>query len=113
VEPACLQTLRRLARQGLTIVSTRKLAPPEIAGSDAKGYSIHVTGAGRWIVTDDANLPEVRKLLAPYLGRPDELRYVFGDMEVVFTTPAHRDRVEVRLRGLPARSISSSGNGQN
>ena len=55
-------------------------------------------GAGRWIVTDDVTLPAVRDLLAPYLGRPDELRYVFGNTEVVFTAPGDGTAVQVTVR---------------
>ena len=52
----------------------------------------------RWIVTDDVTLPAVRDLLAPYLGGPDELRYVFGDTEVVFTAPGEPAQVQVTVR---------------
>ncbi|MBI2302998.1 MAG: hypothetical protein HYU66_29170, partial [Armatimonadetes bacterium] len=98
VSPECLATLRRLAEQGVTVVATRGLAPPELAEVGAEGYAVHPVGAGRWIVTDDVTLPAVRELLRPYLGSPDELRYVFGDTEVVFTTPEDPTRVVVRVR---------------
>jgi hypothetical protein len=62
------------------------------------GYAVHDVGAGRWIVTDDVTLPAVRELLARYLGQPDELRYVFGDTEVVFTAPDDPTRVQVSAR---------------
>jgi hypothetical protein len=98
VTPECLATLRGLSEAGLTVVSTRRLAPPEMAQVGAEGYAVHATGAGRWIVTDDVTLPAVRELVAPYLGGPDELRYVFGDTEVVFTAPEDPARVQVTLR---------------
>ena len=98
VEPECLATLQALVEAGLTVVSTRRLAPPELSGVGPEGYTVHPTGRGRWIVTDDVTLPAVRGLLAPYLGRPDELRYVFGDTEVVFTAPGDSAQVQVAVR---------------
>ncbi len=99
VEPECLATLRTLARGGLTVVSTRRLAPAELSSVGADGYAVHPTGSGRWIVTDDVTLPAVRERLAPYLGRPDELRYVFGNTEVIFTAPSDPAQVQVAVRG--------------
>lgn len=98
VEPACLATLEALRQKGLTVVSTRKLAPPALAAVGPEGYAVYPTGAGRWIVTDDVTLPAVQALVAPYLGREDELRYVFGDTEVVFTTPQGPAQVQVSVR---------------
>jgi hypothetical protein len=98
VEPACLATLRALVEGGLTVVATRRLAPPGLRTVRREGYAVHPTGAGRWIVTDDVTLPAVRDLLAPYLGQPDELRYVFGRTEVVFTAPRDPAQVQVAVR---------------
>ncbi len=98
VDPACLATLEALSEKGLTVVSTSRLAPAEMASVGPEGYAIHATGSGRWIVTNDVTLAAVRDILTPFLGRPDELRYVFGDTEVVFTTPENPDRVQVALR---------------
>jgi len=98
IEPECLATLRRLAEGGLTVVATRRLAPPELSAVGPEAYAVHPTGTGRWVVTDDVTLPAVRSLLEPYLGSPDELRYVFGDTEVVFTTPGDPAQVEVTVR---------------
>ena len=98
VEPQCLATLRGLVEKGLTVVSTCRLAPREMCSVVPAGYRVYPTGAGRWIVTDDVSLPDVRDLLTPYLGRPDELRYVFGGTEVMFTAPDDPARVSVAVR---------------
>jgi hypothetical protein len=98
VDPACLATLQALAEGGLTVVSTRRLAPREVAGVGPEGYAVYPTGTGQWIVTDEVTLPAVCKLLAPFLGRPDELRYVFGNAEVVFTAPEDAAQVQVAVR---------------
>ncbi|MBP8951320.1 MAG: hypothetical protein KBI47_02940 [Armatimonadetes bacterium] len=98
VSPECLATLRALSENGLTVVSTSRLAPPEFAGTGDAGVTVHQTGTGRWIVTDDVTLPAVREILQPYLGKPDELRYAFGETQVVFTAPDDPTRVRVSVR---------------
>lgn len=103
VSPECRATLERLSRRGLTVVSTRRLAPPAMADVGDAGYAVHRTGRGRWIVTDDVTLPAVRRLLAPYLGKPDVLRYVFGNTEVLFTAPEDPNTLQVTLRPAPRR----------
>ena len=110
VEPACLATLRALGERGVTVVSTRRLAPPEMAEVGAEGYATYPTGAGRWIVTDDVTLPAVRKLLVPYLGRADELRYVFGDKEVTFTAAGDAAQVRVAVRQRTSLPRAPEGN---
>lgn len=100
VSPACLATLEALVGKGLTVVSTSRLAPPEMSTVGTGGYAVHPVGEGRWIITDDVTLPAVRSLLEPYLGRPDELRYVFGSTEVLFTTPEDPAKVQVAIRDL-------------
>jgi len=54
--------------------------------------------AGRWVVTDDVMLPAVRELLGTVPGKVDELRYVFGKSEVVFTAPGDGTVVKVSVR---------------
>lgn len=98
IEPACLETLRESVFRGLTVVTTSRLAPDELPAAGPEGCRVHAVGAGRWIVTDKVILPAVQNLLAPYLGSPDELRYVFGDTEVLFTAPDDPAKVQVEIR---------------
>jgi len=98
LEPQCLATLLGLAEKGLTVVATSRLAPGGMTSEGPDGYTVHPSGTGRWIVTDDVTLPAVRQRLASYLGRADELRYVFGNTEVVFTAPEDPNRVQVTVR---------------
>jgi len=100
VTEGCLRTLQAFAGSGGTVVSTSKLAPAALAGIGLAGYSVYPTGAGRWITTDDVTSQAVLPLLQPYLGHPEELRYVFGKTEVVFTTPDAPDQMQVGLREL-------------
>ena len=87
-----------LSRDGLTVVSTTRLAPPQMHAPGPEGYVSYPVGAGRWIITDNVTLSPVRDLLAPYLGQPDQLRYVFGATEVVFTAPDDPAQVQVAVR---------------
>lgn len=98
VSPECLRTLEGLARRGVTVVSTRRLAPRGMDGVGSEGLAVYPSGSGQWIVTDDVTLPAVKAMLTPYLGRPQELRYVFGATEVVFTTPEEPAKVRVEVR---------------
>ena len=98
VSPACRTTLDALVRGGLTVVSTTRLSPPGVGPIGEDGYATLEAGRGRWVVTDDVTLGPVRALLAPLLGQPDELRYVFGAHEVVFTADKNPDVLSVALR---------------
>lgn len=102
ISDQCMKTLRDLVPQGLTVVTTRHLAPPELARDSTKTMTEHQDGKGAWIVTDDITAPEVRARLAPFLGKKDELRYVFGKTEVIFTAPESLAKIEVKVRELPA-----------
>lgn len=100
VDPPCLATLQELAARGLTVVATSRLAPGAMSAVGPAGYTVYPSGSGRWIVTDDVTLPAVRALLAPYLGQADQLRYVFGNTEVIFTAPEDPNRVQVSVQPI-------------
>lgn len=91
----------RVRDHGMTVVSTRRLAPARLARPDGTPMAVTEDGRGRWIVTDSVDDPTVRELLRPYLGDPGELRYVFGEQEVVFTKPTAADEaIGVRVGRL-------------
>jgi hypothetical protein len=93
----CLNTLRDLVEGGLTVVTPPHLAP-EGMGSAAAPFAEYRTGQGRWLVTQDITDPAVVRAISPHLGRPDELRYLFGNTEVVFSAPEYPDRIQVTIR---------------
>ena len=102
VEPECLAMLESLVRErGLTVVTPSHLASPGLPRPADAPYAEHADGAGQWIVTDEVDHPEVVDLLQPFLGEPDEMRYVFGDMEVVFHVQGDAGRLAVRVRDVP------------
>lgn len=101
----CMGTLRRLvAEKGLTVVTPSHLAPGGL-GRTGGIYAVHAEGSGRWIVTDAVDAPEVVKQLDPYLGKADELRYVFGETQVVFRQPAPDAPVTVEVSKLAASAV--------
>lgn len=86
ISPQCLATLEQLVRQeGLCVTTPPRLAPERLRSRAAAPFSEIRDGKGCWILTEDVTHPEVARRLGPFLGRPDQLRYVFGRTEVVFT----------------------------
>jgi CheY-like chemotaxis protein len=99
----CLATLERLVRQeGLCVTTPPRLAPVRLRDHATAPFSEIRDGKGCWILTADVTHPEVLHRLEPFLGRPDQLRYVFGRTEVIFSQPNPAGTVEVSLRELPA-----------
>lgn len=71
---------------GLTVVVTPDLAPQEIlSGYSGSGtYSVaQGQKGGKWIISDDFLSADLKGLVAPYLGKNDEMKYTFGDQEVI------------------------------
>ncbi len=101
ISPECMAVLEQMVRdKGVTVVTTTPLAPESIRNAYAPPYTVVESGKGRWIVTDDVMNEEVVSLLKPYLGKPDEMRYVFGNTEVIFTAPHPAEPIKVTTRTL-------------
>jgi len=83
ISPICQNTLSGLVNRGLTVVTPSYLVPlgMKLGGEVVKVYP---TGLGRWIVTDQVDNNAVATLLRPFLGSPDQMRFVFGRTEVIF-----------------------------
>ncbi|MCF7864860.1 MAG: hypothetical protein K9L89_08725, partial [Kiritimatiellales bacterium] len=64
------------------------LAPHGVTLSKGEVMKEYSHGQGRWIVTDQVDHPDVVALLQPYLGSPDQMRFVFGRTEIVFRADA-------------------------
>lgn len=88
ISPACLQTLSSLVERGLVVVAPSHLAPHGVTLSKGEVMKEYSHGQGRWIVTDQVDHPDVVALLQPYLGSPDQMRFVFGRTEIVFRADA-------------------------
>jgi hypothetical protein len=75
VSEPTLAAVRDFIRKGGTCVALPHLAPKEFAGRSGEVRD----GAGRWVLVPDFLCPEARATLAPFLSRPDEIRYRFGE----------------------------------
>lgn len=73
-------------KKGITVVTSPALAPDLIKMRYEGGTRIIPSGnaGGKWIVTDDVLDPAVEGEIRPLLGKDDEMRYVFGNEEVIF-----------------------------
>ncbi|MBN2449093.1 MAG: hypothetical protein JXR77_01810, partial [Lentisphaeria bacterium] len=98
IPEATLATVRSTVRAGATAATVPRLAPDAIRRQHPGGTSVVPDGSGKWIVFEDAADTAFREALAPHLGSPDELRYTFRDVEVVFTAPTGPAELEVEVR---------------
>ena len=79
VSEPTLDAVREFVRRGGTCVALPHLAPKDFAGKTGE----FPEGAGRWVLVPDFLCIEARAALAPCLGRPDEVRYRFGERVLV------------------------------
>lgn len=100
ISTECMATLKKLVKRGLTVVTTADLAPKGMTLRADAAYAEYKSGLGKWIVTDDVTDPSVKAMLAPFLGNPEEMRYVFGTTEVIFTAPKDHGSIEVKFRKI-------------
>ncbi len=70
-----LAAVREFVRAGGVCVALADLAPKDLAGRRGEVRE----DAGRWVLVPDFLCPEARAAIAPFLGRPDEIRYRFGE----------------------------------
>ncbi|MCC7146546.1 MAG: hypothetical protein IT443_08880 [Phycisphaeraceae bacterium] len=99
ISQPCLATLERLVERGLTVVTPPHLAPPQIASAGSStSPAVHTHQQGAWIVTSDVTHPDLRARLAPFLGRPDEMTFRFGDTQIAFSQPSPSAPIHVASR---------------
>lgn len=93
-----LDTVETFVRAGGVAATVPRLAPEAVRREFADRTVEVPTGRGKWVLFEDAADPALKEILSPYLGSPDELRYRFGEQEVVFTAPDGWDRLQMQLR---------------
>ena len=78
-----MAVLRRCASEGARCVAwgplARKHGFPDYSG----GVDVRAEGEGKMVLTDDFGYREVYQEIRTSMGKPDEIRYRFGDREVV------------------------------
>jgi len=88
ISSGTLASLEQLVKtNGLIVVTTPELAPASIKGKyTGTGTDIINDGAtgGCWVVTDNFLDPIVKAKIKPLLGKENEMRYVFGNEEIIF-----------------------------
>jgi hypothetical protein len=90
--------------EGLICVAQKALAPAAIAAH--AGNSPIPDGKGQWLITEDFDTDAVRERVQPWLGRPDEIRYRFGQHVLTVKRGADDNHVEVFVQSgaeTPAR----------
>ncbi len=70
--------------QGAVCVAWGPLAQKSGLADWEGGTRIESRGKGTLVVTDNFASPEAVQIYEPYLGSPDEIRYRFGEYEVIF-----------------------------
>lgn len=103
IDPSTMALVMRLVREsGVTVVTPSHLSTVQCQEKAGASFAEQAMGDGRWIVCDDVTQEDAVELLKPYLGQPDEMRYVFGGTEVVFKEPEPGTALRVDVRPLQA-----------
>ena len=91
-----LADVEALVREnGLTVVTPERCSPERLRLLTAGGLTQITDGAGTWIVTDDFCSPALRRLIAPFLGEPGQIRLPFADREIVLRLAPDGNRFQV------------------
>jgi hypothetical protein len=74
ISPQTMDAVRGFVRKGGLCVTLDSLAPPEMSGRSG----LVSDESGKWLIVKDFRGEQVRKAVAPFLGKPDEVRYQVG-----------------------------------
>lgn len=78
-----MAAIRRRVAEGALCVAWGPLAAQHGFADWREGVRVIRHGRGRFVLTDDFQAPEVKRLCKGHLGRPDEIRYRFASGTVV------------------------------
>ncbi|MCC6729013.1 MAG: hypothetical protein IT208_06700 [Chthonomonadales bacterium] len=78
-----IEALRRCVREGAVCVGWGPLMRRKGFDEWREGVLVRPEGKGRWVLTDDFGQDGVFREIAGLIGRPDEIRYRFGEHTVV------------------------------
>jgi hypothetical protein len=91
ISPQTLEAVQAFVRRGGLCVALASLAPAGLASKTGE----FPDGRGKWLLVKDFRSEEVGKAVAPFLGKPDEIRYRFG--ERVLTVKRGEDGNTIRV----------------
>ena len=86
-----MDAVRAFVRKGGLCVTLDSLAPAEMSGR----LGSVADESGKWLIVKDFRGEEVRKAVAPFLGKPDEIRYEVGRQRL--TVKCGQDRNTIRI----------------
>lgn len=70
-------TLKEVAslvkNKGLVVVTSKRFAPHEFSSNYSSGIQVFNDGKGKWIITDDMASETLKEIVAPWLGKEDEI----------------------------------------
>ncbi len=79
VSEATRQAIDRCVAEGATCVAWGPLAAKAGIADWTKGIKTFNHGKGRYVITDDFQSPETLRYYHKFIGKPDEIKYRFGD----------------------------------
>lgn len=99
VSAPTMDAIRRCVSDGAVCAAWGPLARKHGFSEWESGVKVVTEGKGRFVLTDDFQVKEVHAQIAGMLGRPDEIRYRFGDSEVILRRVTDNEvKVEVNER---------------
>jgi hypothetical protein len=103
ISPQTLKEVQAFVRRGGLCISLASLAPAELVSKSGEVSD----GSGRWLLVKDFRSDEVRKAVAPFLGKPDEISYYIGDKKLV--VKRGKDGNTIRVYLLNVEDIAKDG----
>jgi hypothetical protein len=94
ISPQTMDAVRAFVRKGGLCVALDSLAPADLVGKSGPVPD----GAGRWLIVKDFRGAEVRKAVAPFLGKPDEIRYQVGERRLTVKRGKDNDTIQIYLQ---------------
>ena len=82
VSDETMAAIRKRVSEGAVCVAWGPLAAKNGFADWRSGVKVVPDGKGRWVLTDDFGFREVYQQIATLIGRPDEIRYRFGQHTV-------------------------------
>ncbi|MBC2594001.1 hypothetical protein H5P28_06975 [Ruficoccus amylovorans] len=101
VTEATSRELARFVEKGGICIALPGLVDEGLrAKFEAAGKAVYDqrSGKGRWLVTRDFTVPEVREAVKPWLPADDEMRYQFGEHRVI-VRGLNKEQVQVEVDG--------------
>lgn len=94
ISPRSLKAVQNFVQKGGFCISLNSLAPAEYLN----GSGVVKEGTGRWLFVKDFNSGEVRKEIAPYIGKPDEISYRIGSQRLIIKKGKDRNDINIYLQ---------------